>query len=195
MVGLVVLVVSCVIVVSAQVRGENAAAAVIEALGGGEDETMQLEGGDSISMSALLDRAGRGAAAEDWHSFEESHDPSYAPQADVNDPRTASTEFWGNTWIKLEMNRLLEWKKEEMNKNTAAMVEQMGSPQMSDDPQVKIDAFTGLDSIKFDKFEATKVVTDLEKSSAVAYMQLKGHTTRPLRANGKANTKKNGKGP
>merc|ERR1719379_3410697 len=115
MVGLVVLVVSCVIVVSAQVRGENAAAAVIDALVGGDDETMQLEGGDSISMSALLARAGRGAAAEDWHSFEESNDPSYVPQAEVNDPRTASTEFWGNTWIKLDMNRLLEWKKEEMN--------------------------------------------------------------------------------
>merc|ERR1711879_386485 len=101
---------------------------------------------------------------------------------DVTDTNSKSPDFWGNTWIKLEMNRLLDWKKEEMNNNTAAMVEQMGSPQMSDDPQVKIDAFSGLDSMKFDTFEATRVLTDLEKSSAVAYMQLKGHTTRPLRA-------------
>jgi len=200
-IGLLTLGLCFVWVASAYYRGQAAAAAALEAFGSEDFELEQLDLAND-QIVAMQDRAGRGNVAQDWHEYEETYDPTLTETLDVppsgpaprGGRRSAAPAFWGDTWLQLEMNRFLEWKRDQMNNNTAEMVAAMGQPQMSDAPNVKIDAFTGIDSIKFDKFEATRVVTDLDTSTAQAYLQMKAHTTLPLRAKGKASAKKNGQG-
>jgi hypothetical protein len=186
--------------------GEDAADAVMDTLGLESEEAFDIvEEGQEMpdtgsfgdTMTALLNRAGIGPDEEDMHSpeawarrFEMSardsegkpeHEQFMALQSTVitndNGSKTADGIQWGDTWMRMEINQMLEQKREELNDDMYDLVEdKMTQVPLPHKPKLEIDYFTGLETLFIDEMEVTEMHSDLDNGKAVVHLRVGMHS-------------------
>jgi hypothetical protein len=97
---------------------------------------------------------------------------------------------WGDVWLRLELNKALKMKMAELNAKMPGLVrEQIHENPVSENEKVMAQHFLGMDTLKFDYFEATSIHSNLTRKEAEVIFFVSMSTGGQLKVGGKVAAK------